>query len=528
MTIDRREFLKAGAAQAALVGLVAAGITGCRKHPGADGVPNGSNPFQHGVASGDPLSDRVILWTRVSPYMSRLGEPIRTDWWIARDRLGLEVVDSGRIDALPERDFTIKLDPDGLEPGTDYYYGFMTQTGLSPIGRTRTLPVDPVEHVRMAFTSCANYPNGYFNAYACIAVRDDLDVVLHLGDYIYEYANTEYGDGSSLGRIPDPVHETLGLEDYRRRHATYKSDPDLQAAHARHPWITIWDDHEIANNARKDGAKNHDPSEGDWQTRKLAAIRAYYEWMPIRELPTGLFRSFHFGGLADLILLDTRLHGRDEQTPPRDHAAARDPSRTLLGEDQTGWLLDLLSESNRAGAIWRVIGQQVVVAPFTNGESVFNPDSWDGYRENRRQVLDHLEREQIDNVVFLTGDIHSAWGFDIPPPLDSGGSYDPETGAGSRAVEFITPAVSSPAVGTFADGSELLQGMEERLPHLRYKNLDDHGFVILDLTRERARAEFVFTGPLDQRSLDTHRGPVLETLSGANHLMRVDSLSGED
>ena len=525
MAIDRRSFMKASAAQAALAGV---GITACAKHPGATGVPIGSNPFQHGVASGDPLSDRVILWTRVSPLLSRLREPIRTDWWISRDPLGLEVVSGGRTDALPERDFTIKLDPDGLEPGTDYYYGFMTQTGLSPIGRTRTLPIDSVEHVRMAFASCANYPNGYFNAYACIADRDDLDVVLHLGDYIYEYGNAEYGDGSLLGRIPDPVHEILDLEDYRRRHATYKSDPDLQAAHARHPWITVWDDHETADNSWEDGAKNHDPSEGDWQKRKLSAIRAYYEWMPIRELPTGLFRSFRFGGLADLILLDTRLRGRDEQTSPRDHEVARDPSRTLLGDDQTGWLLDLLSESNRAGAHWRVIGQQVVFAPFTNGETVFNPDSWDGYRENRRKVLDHLDQEQIDNVVFLTGDVHSAWGFDIPPPLDSGATYDPETGAGSRAVEFITPAVSSPAVGVYAERSKLLNGIEERVAHLRYKNLDDHGFVILDLTRERARAEFVFTGPLDQRSLETHRGPILETRSGVNHLMRVDVVARDD
>jgi alkaline phosphatase D len=525
MAIDRRAFLKASAAQAALAGV---GLTGCMKHPGAPGVPIGTNPFQHGVASGDPLSDRVILWTRVSPLQNRLRESIRTDWWISRDPLGLDVVAGGRTEALPERDFTIKLDPAGLEPGTDYYYGFMTRTGLSPTGRTRTLPIDSVDHVRIAFASCANYPNGYFNAYACIADRDDIDVVLHLGDYLYEYANAEYGDGTELDRIPDPIHETIDLEDYRRRHATYKSDPDLQAGHARHPWITIWDDHEVADNARKDGAHNHDSSEGDWQNRKLAAIRAYYEWMPIRELPTGLFRSFRFGDLADLVLLDTRLHGRDEQTTPRDQQAARDPSRTLLGVDQTGWLLDLLSESKARGARWRVVGQQVVVAPFTDGESVFNPDSWDGYRENRRQVLEHLEREEIDNVVFLTGDVHSSWGFDIPPPLGAGQTYDPETGAGSRAVEFVAPAVSSPAAGTFASRSKLLSGIEQRLPHLRYMNLDDHGFVILDLTPARARAEFVYTGPPSERSRRPRCGAILETLSGANHLTETGSAACGD
>jgi alkaline phosphatase D len=523
--IDRRGFLKSSAAQATLVG---AGIVGCAKHPGAPGVPVGANPFQHGVASGDPLSDRVILWTRVSPLSNRLSEPVRTDWWISRDPLGLDVVAGGRTEARPERDFTIKLDPDGLAPDTDYYYGFMTRTGLSPVGRTRTLPIDTVEHVRIAFTSCANYPNGYFNAYAAIAARDDLDVVLSLGDYLYEYANGEYGDGTSLDRIPDPIHELIGLEDYRRRHATYKSDPDLQASHARYPWITVWDDHEFADNANKNGAHNHDSSEGDWQKRKLSSIRAYYEWMPIRELPTGLFRSFRFGGLADLIMLDTRVHGRDEQTTAQDQESASDPSRTLLGADQTDWLLEHLTQSKRERASWRVIGQQVVVAPFTDGESVFNPDSWDGYRENRREVLDHLEREDIDNVVFLTGDVHSAWGFDIPPPLDSGRPYDPQTGAGSHAVEFVTPAVSSPAIGTFASRSKLLNGIEQRLPHLRYMNLDEHGFVILDLTPERARAEFVFTGPVNERSRRTRCGPILETLSGANHLTTVDSVTCVD
>ncbi|HEB88099.1 MAG TPA: alkaline phosphatase [Deltaproteobacteria bacterium] len=532
MAIDRRRFLKASALQAVLVGtgsgMAGMGIVGCASHPGAAGVEPGTNPFRHGVASGDPLADRVVLWTRVSPDRNRMREPIEVGWWVSRDRLGSDVVASGRTRARPERDYTVKIDAGGLEPASDYYYGFESPTGSSPTGRTRTLPVGPVDHVRLAFASCANYPQGFFNAYSCIANRDDLDVVLHLGDYLYEYGNGEYGDGTPLGRIPDPIHEAIDLEDYRRRHATYKSDPDLQAAHARFPWITVWDDHESADNAYKNGAENHDADEGDWSTRKLAAILAYHEWMPIRELPTGLFRSFRFGDLVDLVMLDTRLHGRDAQPPSGDDAAARDPDRTLLGDDQTSWLLDRLSESNRDGVIWRVIGQQVVVAPLTGGTSFFNPDSWDGYRENRRQILDHLEQQEIDNVVFLTGDIHSAWAFDIPPAPGSGGTYDPATGKGARAVEFVAPAVSSPPLATSVHAHRLIDGIDERLPHLRYKNLEENGFVLLDLTPERVRAEFVFTDPVGRRSARSHGERAFETLSGSNHLSRQDSPAAVD
>lgn len=520
MTLDRRAFLKAGAAQAALLGV---GLSGCATHPGAGGVPRGANPFRHGVASGDPLADGVILWTRVSPDEDRMGEPVRTDWWIARDPLGLEVVAGGQLDALPDRDYTVKIDVGRLEPATEYYYGFLTRTGLSPVGRTRTLPEGDVDHVRLAFTSCSNYPNGFFNAYAALAQRDDLDVVLHLGDYIYEYGNGEYGDGTAIGRIPDPPYEILDLADYRRRHACYKSDPDLQSAHARHPWIAIWDDHEIANNAYRGGAQNHDASEGDWETRKLAAIRAYHEWMPIRQLPTGLFRRFRFGDLADLIMLDTRLQGRDAQPRPRDQAAARDPSRSMLGEEQTGWLLDALSDSFHEGTVWRVIGQQIVFAPLTDGHDAFNPDAWDGYRANRRQVLDHLEREHIDNVVILTGDVHSAWAMDVPVALGEGSGYDPRTGEGSRAVELVTPAVSSPALGSSGRAMDELRDIQQRIPHVRYANLLEHGFVLLDLTPARARAEFVFSDPIDRRSSATHAGPSFETRSHSNHLSSVDS-----
>jgi alkaline phosphatase D len=524
VAIDRRSFLKASAAQAALLGAaVGSGVAGCATHAGAPAIPRGVNPFRHGVASGDPLADRVMLWTRVSPFEDRLGEPIETHWWISRDTLGLEVIDGGTVQALPEKDYTVKVDAGGLEPGTDYYYGFMSLTGLSPIGRTRTLPGVGVDGVRLAFASCANYPNGFFNAYACIAEREDLDVVLHLGDYLYEYGNGEYGDGTALDRIPDPLHEILNLEDYRRRHATYKRDPDLQAAHARHPWITIWDDHESANNSSPVGAENHDPAtEGDWTLRKLAAIRAYYEWMPIRELPRGLFRQFAFGDLFDLIMLDTRLHGRDPEAALKDNAAADDPARTLLGADQRQWLFDALSESQRGPAKWRVIGQQIMVAPVSFNGTDFNPDSWNGYRADRDRLLDYLVEDGIDNVVFLTGDVHSSWVYDIPPPKGRGPVYNPATGAGSRAVEFVGPAVSSPALGSGSDWSERAAKIDAQTPHLQYWNLEEQGFVILDVTRKRVRAEYMFTALAATRSKRARCGPVFEARAGSNHAIRLD------
>ncbi len=515
MAMDRRAFLKATAAQAAVVGLAASGCAAT--HPGADPIARGVNPFRHGVASGDPLADRVILWTRVSPFEDRLGEPIETHWWIARDSLGLDVVAGGVVEARADRDYTVKIDAAGLEPATDYTYGFLTRTGLSPIGRTRTLPRGEVDHVRLAFASCANYPEGFFNAYRCLAKRDDLDVVLHLGDYIYEYANGDYGDGTALGRVPDPVGEAISLEDYRRRHATYKADLDLQAAHARHPWITIWDDHESANNSHPLGAENHDPRiEGDWTTRKLAAIRAYHEWMPIRELPTGHYRRFGFGSLLDLIMLDTRLHGRDPEVAKGDEAGAADPSRTLLGADQEQWLFDALSDSQRSGAVWRVLGQQIMVAPVSFDGTDFNPDSWNGYRGSRDRLLEHIGAEGIDNVVFLTGDVHSSWVFEVPAP--QGG----QEGA-ARAVEFVTPAVSSPALGGTGVWKKRRARLHARTPHLKYSNFDDHGFVVLDLTPARVRAEYVYTESPKVSSGSCWCGAAFAVASGTNRVERIES-----
>jgi alkaline phosphatase D len=530
MAIDRRRFLKATAAQGALLGAglsAGAGLSGCASHPGAPPVRRGANPFVHGVASGDPLSDRVILWTRVSPDELRANEPISVDWWIGRDADGLDRVNGGRVEALAERDFTVKLDATGLDAGSEYFYRFSTRAGASSVGRTRTLPRSSttVEELRFAVASCSNYPQGFFNAYAAIALRDDFDAVLHVGDYIYEYGNGEYGDGAALDRIPDPVHETLSLEDYRRRHAIYKADPDLQAAHARHPWITVRDDHESADNSSREGALNHDSVffEGLWTSRRLAAIRAYYEWMPIRELPTGLFREFRFGDLAHLVMLDTRLAARDAQVENGDHEAANDPERSLLGAEQETLFLNALSGAEGRGAAWKIVGQQVIVSPLTEGEGYFNADTWDGYRESRRRVLDHIAREGIEGVVFLTGDYHSSWAFEVPPPLDSSDTYDPVTGEGARAVEFVAPAVSSPPLGRSPRAREIFADATSRYPHLKYLDLEHQGYIVLERTPERVRARWMYTGDSALKSSGETCGAVQESLRGTNRLQRVEA-----
>ncbi|MGF1605454.1 MAG: alkaline phosphatase D family protein [Rhodothalassiaceae bacterium] len=303
--LTRRGFLQASAA-----GAGAAGLGGCAKAASAR--------FTHGVASGDPLTDRVIVWTRVVPDAQ--GEPVPVRWQIAEDEAFERIVSNGETAADPARDYTVKVDAGGLSAGRAYFYRFLTEGQTSPVGRTRTLPEGSVDQVRFAVCSCSNYPQGYFTAYREMAKEPDIDAVLHLGDYFYEYEDGRYSDPEivAAGRAVDPANEIVSLEDYRRRYALYRSDPDLQAVHAAHPWIAVWDDHEIANDTYKNGAENHQPEqEGPFAERRAAAIQAWREWMPVRDPANGpgdkIYRRFDFGDLASLIMLDTRLIGRDMQ-----------------------------------------------------------------------------------------------------------------------------------------------------------------------------------------------------------------------
>lgn len=281
---------------------------------------DGPVAFNHGVASGDPQTNKVIIWTRVSPQNSG---PVPVRWIVARNRELTDVVKTGVVETTEARDYTVKADVTGLRPGAPYFYGFRAGAAESPVGKTRTLPQGQLDELKLAVVSCASYPHGFFNAYEALAERDDIDAVIHLGDYIYEYGLAGYGGdiATQLGRIPSPEVECIRLGDYRARHAQYKTQAELQAAHAVAPWIVVWDDHETANDSFATGAENHNEGEGQWANRKQAALQAYYEWMPIRDPEPGaafeaINRSFQFGTLASLIMVETRLLAR---TAPFDY-----------------------------------------------------------------------------------------------------------------------------------------------------------------------------------------------------------------
>ena len=475
------------------VTLAGTGLLGACSKPTVQGFgkrtpqPTRSPEFRHGVASGDPLSDRVILWTRVSGELDGIDVEVQID--TSREFAQPQVFHQS---AHKERDFTVKVDATGLEPDTTYYYRFSALGVQSAVGRTRTLPTGSVDHLRMGFCSCSNLPWGYFNVYRQMAKRADLACLLHLGDYIYEYANGEYGDGRATGRIPEPNREIVSLADYRQRHAQYKRDPDLQELHRQHPMIAIWDDHELTDDAWRDGAKNHQPkTEGSWRERRDNAVRAYYEWLPIREQGTPeqaiTYRSFRFGDLCHLAMLDTRLVGRDEQVAADDPLRDKE-QRTLLGNAQEDWLDAELKSSANDGVGWTVLGQQVMLAPVRLADGSFiSLDKWDGYPRARQRLLDALVRERRDTIV-LTGDFHSSWAMDVPH-------------AGkTAAVEFLGPGVSSPGPSEVKNPDKQVAELYQVNSHLRWVELTQRGYAVLDLNRERAQCDWFFVPTVDKRT----------------------------
>lgn len=487
--------------------------------------------FQHGVASGDPLADRVMLWTRVTPPEGTAA--VAVDWVVAEDPAFGRTLASGRTRTNAARDFTVKVDVAGLPAGRTLYYRFSALNVVSPAGRTRTLPQDTA-HLRIAVASCSNHAAGWFNAYRRIAERADLDLVIHLGDYLYEYGDGEYG---SL-RPTEPASEILTLTDYRTRHAQYKRDADLQEAHRQHAFVPIWDDHETANDAWKAGAQNHDRgTEGAWSARRRAALQAYYEWMPVREPADRLQpqRSFQLGTLAQFTMLEERLSGRSKQLPApipvpglgQGFTASGpflDPARTLLGLEQEAWLAQTLRDSP---ARWKFIGQGVMFAqlkalgrPNAEGGGLFvNPDQWDGYPPCRDRVFDMIDAAG-GNVVVLTGDIHSAWANDLardPNNVDvAAGGYDKATGAGSRAVEFVTTSITSPGLpdpdGVFA-GIVFAQN-----PHIKHADLDRRGYLLLDVQPERVVGEFWIVDTVAAPSPHQSFVTAFEVRHGSHHL----------
>ncbi len=513
MAVTRRRFLTGSSLAAALP---IADLVRPLSLAEAQSAP-GRRVFRHGVASGDPRADRVILWTRVSGGTPEV--PVR--WTVASNPTFTRVVARGETSTGAARDFTVKLDVAGLAPATTYYYRFDALGERSAVGRTRTLPAGRTARVRIALASCANYPYGYFNVYGRIAERTDVDLVLHLGDYIYEYEQGRYADAALTDRAVDPPREIQALDDYRRRYALYRSDPDLQEAHRQHPMVVVWDDHEIANNTWRDGAQNHQADEGEFRLRRDAAYQAFLEWLPVRDTGSArqplIYRSFAIGDLVDLVMLDTRLAGRDLQVERTDVLAIEDPRRTLLGPAQEHWLEGELRESMRAATRWQILGQQVMFAPQTPRDTAGgNPDSWDGYRVSRSRVYDMVERHQIDNLVVLTGDVHSAWAYDLPRQITD--AYDPASGRGSLGVEIVCPAVSSPSPFAGPEGEQRLAETPKTRPHLKFLDGKSRGYVVVDVTRDRLQADWWFVPAVNVRGKEQTFGKGLVCESGSRHL----------
>jgi alkaline phosphatase D len=568
----RRGFIRQMASTAMLgvgvdIGISAAagaGLAGCTSTAAGNVAGSGDGAavsFQHGVASGDPLSDRVILWTRVTPrHVDEAGD-IAVRWQMATDPAMRTVVANGGLSTSAQRDFTVKVDAAGLLPGHVYYYQFTVDGVKSAVGRTKTLPRGDARQARLAVFSCSNYPSGYFNVYADAARQDDIDAALHIGDYIYEYESTGYacGNAEALGRVSEPRELLLRLDDYRRRYAQYRTDPDLQAVHAAMPFIVVWDDHEFADDTWRDGSAEHKSSEyGPFTLRKLAAMTAYHEWLPIREpdpaAPEKIYRSFDFGGIVSLHMLDTRLIGRDQQLMMSSYYDANkrfdvekykhdvcSPRRQMMGREQMDWLEKQVSAS---GARWQMLGQQVLMARMEYPTAVAmgecnctdysalkkraasDPscvtakerrwlsaptlpcymDSWDGYQNDREQVFAMMQRHR-KNMVVLAGDTHNAWASDLH---DAQGRQ--------VGVEFATASVSSPGMeGAYPDRDpeDVASMMVDLIEPLYYAQTSKRGYMIVTASHEQVRCDWRFVDTVfkheytaaTERSLRTLPGP---------------------
>jgi phosphodiesterase/alkaline phosphatase D-like protein len=546
--------------------------------------------FGYGVASGDPTADAIVLWTRATPPPehpgdpiatpgSGLGEPLLVEWELAYDKDFRRIARRGVVRTSPRSDHTVKVDVTGLRPYTRYYYRFRAGGEVSPVGRTQTAPDEPrrVHALRFGLVSCSNYTGGYFGAYQALAQRDDLDFVLHVGDYIYEYGNgaDRYGPAALIGkRDAQPETETIDLRGYRLRHALHKADPDLQAAHRQHPWITIFDDHEVANNAWATGAENHTPgTEGDFASRRREAYEAYLEWMPFR-LPEQhrtphqgirFFRRFTFGPLGDLSVLETRQN-RSAQVDvpgftatgggfipagiPVVDAALADPARHLPEPEQLDWLKDTIASRGRR---WHLIGNQVVLTPVRwpgaalgvpGNLTLLNSDQWDGYQADQAALIAHCAAQPASrgDVVVLTGDIHSSWANDLPSSRGTA-DYQP------AGVEFVCPSVTSdgfyelvraslpagtPVPAALAATQGVVGAVTATNPWVRYLNGIGHGYALVDVTPARVQADFYLTptptDALPDPRVDPSVLPVytssFQTLAGSRRLSSASTPVG--
>ena len=473
-------------------------------------------PFFHGVASGDPLPDAVILWTRLTTPASTADTVY---WEISTDTLFTSLLQSGFAMAMPARDFTVKVDVQGLQPDRWYYYRFRHQNAFSLMGRTRTAPAPSSQtEARFAVLACSNYQDGFFNAYRDIVRQNEVDAVLHLGDYLYEYGINDFSPGIDSSRLHSPSGEIFSLGEYRARHSQYKLDEDLREIHRQFPFICIWDDHETANDAWTGGAQNHtEASEGPWEERKNAGRQAYYDWMPIRDRVSGqtdtIRRQLHWGGLISLILLDTRLEGRQQQIGTSG-AAVNDTNRTLLGSEQLAWLKAGLAQST---ARWKLIGNQVMISPLRILGSAVNQDQWDGYPAERTKVLRFIRDNNIDNVVFLTGDIHTSWANDVPLDLSS---YNGSTGAGSVASEMVCSSVTSSSFVNFSVPVALIRAFN---PNVKYAELSKKGYLTLQVKQAEVQGDWVHMSTVQNRNFNRSIASSWKTVNQANRLVQATS-----
>ncbi|MFN8276379.1 MAG: alkaline phosphatase D family protein [Chitinophagales bacterium] len=461
-------------------------------------------PFYHGVESGDPTENSVMIWTRCTPDSGNTAA-IPVNWQIATDLQFTNVVNYGKAWATEASEYTVKVDVCGLQPATYYYYMFSANGRNSIVGRTKTAPAanSNNDSVRFAVVSCASWEHGFFNTYENIAARNDVDAVVHLGDYIYEYQSGDFSDNNvtSQGRVYDPPQEIVSAAQYEGRYSQYKLDDQLKRVHQLFPFITVWDDHETCNDAWREGGENHQPAtEGPFDVRKHNSTSAYFLWMPLRKpdpLDTiRIFRRLRYGKLLDLIMLDTRLYDRDEQNS----SAASDPNRHMMGPVERAWYFQQLTDSTTR---WKIVGNQVMLAPMLGPFGlILNPDQWDGYKAEQ-QIITNFILNSCKNVVILTGDIHTSWCNDVPGP-----NYNSSTGAGSACVEFVGPSATSFAFPVNI-GPNLIKTFN---PHEKYVQLSEHGYYVLDVKKGKVQAEYRYNDVIT-----LHKSDAFATSYYVNH-----------
>jgi len=495
--LGRRRFLTLTAAAAALAFAVDLPAAGAAAAATLDAARIDVFPFTLGVASGDPLPDSVVLWTRLAPapYQPDGGlpaQPVDVDWEMAQDESFAVPVAQGTATAHPEFHHTVHVEVQGLDAGRVYYYRFRAGAWLSPTGRTRTAPAAGAAAPALTFAavSCQAYTDGYFTAHRHLS-EDDVDLVFHLGDYIYEYAVDAAGGARKYTDRALPAlfdHETGTLEDYRLRYALYRTDADLQAAHAMHPFVVTWDDHETENNYAGSIPENAVPPD-QFLIRRAAAYRAYWENQPLRmpQLPVGpdaqLYRRLFWGRLAQFDVLDTRQYRSDQAYGDGKHIPgpeSEDPARTMTGAAQEAWLLDGWKAST---ARWNVVPQQVCFAQRKmdlNTVAEVSMDAWDGYPASRRRVLDGAKAAGVENLMVLSGDVHVAYAFDIKDDFDDPASR-------TLGTEIVATSIASGQNGTERPSNWATYTTAN--PHLKFYD-GRRGYVTVSLTDARARADF--------------------------------------